>query len=277
MGLARVTVSQARWSALIGFASLWPAWVRQFRYGVESFPLGLVLLVTVFVWWGIEQRQVRGSGDGSGGFWLAAWLGLLVYSLTWGRITPLGSQVFATMIVGCLLVSAFPFVSSGTRIAYVAVLPLTLPLEMALQFVLGFPFRRVSAELAGALLSVYGVTVKGTTIYCGGNPLEVDAACSGVLGLWTFVIIGALLSLVLRHRWPRLLLTLTTAAMASLVYNVLRTSMLFMYRFHAGAESHTMHTALGATAFLLAVVPFVWMVGSRLKPIPASSNECCAT
>ncbi len=255
--MRRITIAQARWAVPLTALALWPAWVRQAKFGLTNFPIGLVMFVLLCGWWVGEQRHLSGGDSGSPGFLIAAWGGLIVYAGSYGSLPPLGSQVLATLTLACVLLAALPPDRSRGRVAYLALLPLTLPVEMALQFVIGFPFRRVSAEAAGMLLSAYGVTVKGTTLIYQTHPLEVDTACSGVLGLWAFMIAGALLSLVLRHRWPRLLLTLSVAGVAGIAYNIVRTSLLFMYRFHQGVESHPMHTAIGAVAFLITIALFV--------------------
>lgn len=251
-----LTVRQARWLLFPTLLALWPAWVRQVKYSVNDFPIGLVILAAACAWWVIEQRRVDSRQIASHGFLVVGWFGLVCYALTYGRIPPLGSQVLATLILACGLLAPFPRELARVRIAYLALIPLTLPVEMALQFVLGFPFRRVSAEIAAVLLSPYGVTVDGTTLYYGQNPLEVDAACSGILGLWAFLLVAAGMSLLLRLRWTQMLLTFAVAGVASLFYNVVRTSLLFMYRFHSGTESTTMHSLIGAMAFVVALSVF---------------------
>ncbi len=262
-----IAIGKARWAALLTFLALWPAWIRQVKFGMQSFPAGLAMFVVLVGWWAIEQRRIASKENGTGAFAYAAWVLLILYAVLLGRIPPLAGQILATTTFSCALLAAIPRRIVAGRIANLALFPLTLPLEMALQFVFGYPFRRISAVTAGALLSPYGVAVKGTTLMYTTHPLEVDAACSGVLGLWAFLIVGAILSLVLRHHCRRLILNLSIATVASIGYNVLRTSMLFIYRFHEGAESMTMHSGIGAVAYLIAVALFL-IVASRESLFP---------
>ena len=251
-----LTVARARWLVLPTVVALWPAWVRQVRFGLPTFPFGLVLFVLICAYWVREQRRIEAGQLGASGFIVAAWLLLAAYALTYDRVPPLGSQVLATLALGSVLLSAFPKEIAFRRVAILALFPLTLPLEMALQFVLGFPFRVLTAGVTAFLLSPYGVVAHGTRLLYDSRPLEVDAACSGILGLWAFLIVGAVLSLLLQSRWPRLIVTLAAATIASLCYNVLRASLLFMYRFHEGAVSDSLHTLLGAVAFFVSMMVF---------------------
>lgn len=261
-----VSLAKSRLATLLVFAALWPAWIRQVKFGLQSFPVGLVMFVLLCIWWAVEQRRMKPKQLGTGEFLLAAWLLLVLHAVSYRTLPPLGGQVLATLILACSFLSTFPKELAIKRVSYLALFPLTLPLETALQFVMGYPFRRISAEAVGVLLSPYGVTIEGTTLLYDKHPLEVDAACSGVLGLWAFMIVGAILSISLRYRWPRLLLTLAGGGVASLAYNVLRTSLLFMYRFHAGEESSSVHTLLGAVAFFVSITTFAMIAARRVGP-----------
>lgn len=235
------------------------------KFGLQSFPIGLVMFLALCGWWIVEQRRTEKCHSGSSAFLIAVWLLLVLYALSYGSLPPLGSQVLAALILASSLLSAFPMELARKRVAYLALFPLTLPLETALQFVIGFPFRRISAEVAGGLLAPYGLSVEGTTLLYDSHALEVDAACSGVMGMWAFLIVGAILSMTMQHRWHQLLLTLTAAGVASLGYNVLRTSLLFMYRFHSGVESTFMHSLLGAVAFIIAMSVFAFFAAHKLR------------
>ncbi len=257
--------------------ALWPAWVRQFKFGLQGFPTGLGLFILVLGWWCYEQRNLSSRQPGSQGFLGIAWLLLVIFAGSFNVIPPLMGQILATIALACSMLAAFPKSRASKRVAYLAILPLTLPLETALQFVLGYPFRRISAELTGILLAPYGIDIKGTTLFYDSYPLEVDAACSGVLGLWAFLIIGAILSLVLRFRLPKLLLSLTMAVLFSIGYNVIRTSLLFMYRFHEGVESATLHSLLGSFAFLLTVIVFGYAVFHQARTRFMFNNEASSS
>ena len=263
------TIARARWLILPTILALWPAWIRQVRFGLPTFPIGLALFVLVCAFWLNEERRIEASRSGAGWFMFAAWLLILVYAVTYDGIPPLGSQILASLALGSTLLAAFPREMAVRRIAILALFPLTLPLEMALQFVLGFPFRVVTAAATAFLLSPYGVTARGSRLLYDSRPLEVDAACSGILGLWAFLIVGAVLSLVLRSRWPRLVITLAGATVASLCYNVLRASLLFMYRFHAGTETGFLHSLLGAAAFFVSMLAFTLItLRAYRSPVP---------
>ncbi|HKK21852.1 MAG TPA: archaeosortase/exosortase family protein, partial [candidate division Zixibacteria bacterium] len=188
--MTTLAIGKARWALLFTFLALWPAWIRQIKFGMHSFPAGLVMFVVLVGWWAFEQRQTTSKEDGTGVSAYVAWGLLILYAVLLGRIPPLGTQILATITLACALLAAIPQRIVAGRVAYLVLFPLSLPLETALQFVLGYPFRRMSALAAGALLSPYGVAVKGTTLMYTTHPLEVDAACSGVLGLWAFLIVG---------------------------------------------------------------------------------------
>jgi exosortase/archaeosortase family protein len=180
------------------------------------------------------------------------------------------------LVIGCALLATYPRSASPRPFALIAVLPLALPLESTLQFALGYPMRRITAEAAALLLWPIGATAKGTTLFWSGRPLEVDAACSGVLGLWTFLILAAVLATIARSNWFATGVHLAIATVCALIYNALRSSLLFLNEFGLGDTSDLRHSLLGVAAFVLAAALLVY-VATKLRPrgiplIPARSS-----
>src|SRR5262249_56884850 len=64
---------------------------------------------------------------------------------------------------------------------------LALPVVASLQFYLGFPMRAVVAKLAAPMLQINGfaVVAEGASLNWNGDPILIDAPCSGVKMLWT--------------------------------------------------------------------------------------------
>jgi exosortase/archaeosortase family protein len=233
------------------------AWMRFVKFGLASNVAGIVLFALVGAWFLWEQRRIPPSSPASPVYLYGSMSVLAAYVISYSVLPPLGRGVLAMASLALGMLACYPLDRASERFGLLAVLPLTLPLDMALQFVLGYPLRRASAIVASLILAPYGAHVNGTVLQSRMGALDVDAPCSGVYGLWAFLILGSIAALILRRGPGRSVVMILTSGLAGWMYNVVRTCLMFLYQFHYGRMSEAMHTALGVLAFGLSAGIFV--------------------
>lgn len=249
--MLKVTVAESRLFLAMTSLALWAAWIRFVQFGLASNVGGLVLFAVACIWFLREQRTVESSSPASPTFLYASFAFVLVYVAGFFFVPPLGRGILAMEALALGMLACYPPARARERFGLIALLPLTLPLDMALQFVLGYPLRRASAVVASLILAPYGAVAEGTILHCRAGSLDVDAPCSGVYGLWAFLILGSLLAIIYKSGYKRTTVLLALAGLAGWIYNILRTCVLFMFQFHFGPMSETAHVLLGALAFVL--------------------------
>ena len=119
----------------------------------------------------------------------------------------------------------WPWYSSRRFAALWPLLLLSLPYEPSLQFVIGYPLRRLAAILAAAVLP--GVSASGVAL--AGGPLEVyvDAPCAGGGMLsWTLTLAGGV-SLVFGLNGFRTAVMLASGLACAVIANAFRAAILY--------------------------------------------------
>lgn len=113
--------------------------------------------------------------------------------------------------------------------AVTLLLALSLPLVASLDFYLGYPLQLVTAIGSWSLvrLAMLDVSREGLALLWQGQPVMVDAACSGVRMLWWGLFLHAGFSAWLNAGWRSILRTLPLAFSAVVLGNVVRATLLF--------------------------------------------------
>ncbi|MBW2700577.1 MAG: exosortase T [Deltaproteobacteria bacterium] len=152
----------------------------------------------------------------------------------------------------------------------------SLPVELWLQRILGYPLRLLSAEISYGLLSPFVPELKlqGTLLLTGSTGLAVDLPCSGAQGL---MMLSALtLGLLCRRKasFSRLLLLVPLLTTGALLSNSLRILFLFLgQRLDWAIFTEPLHSALGLLA-LSAGALFVLLPLSRFAPRKPKKDLC---
>ena len=204
----------------------------------------LVAFWPVWIWYG--ERTTDGSDEPYGilalvaGFWLV-WRdrsllhfserncfvagGLLVGYAAAAPFLP--DLVSAIVAVGILALASGSWRKNpGIWIVFA----LSLPMIASLQFYLGYPLRWIAASGAEVILQTAGMEVgrSGTNLLWKGNTVGVDPPCSGVEMLWTGLFLVAFFSAYRKYQIGRCSLIMAAGAVAIVVANCLRVTLLFV-------------------------------------------------
>jgi len=131
------------------------------------------------------------------------------------------------------------------------------------------PLQKAATHVSCALASALGVrlTFQGTTILLPAGKLEIEAACSGLRGIITLVLIavflGELRNLNLRTR----ALLVLAGVLAALALNVVRilTTVLLVDSFGLETATGSLHETLGLSIIVVGSV-FLAFLSSRFEP-----------
>jgi exosortase len=187
---------------------------------------------------------------------------LLFYSLSYHFLSPLPRASIAVTAVAAT-VSAMRF---GRRL-YLGVwglLLLALPVVASLQFYLGFPMRAVVAKLAAPMLQINGfaVVAEGASLNWNGDPILIDAPCSGVKMLWTGFYLTFALACYYKLNARRTALACAAALAAIIIGNTFRAAALFYVE--SGAANLPLpdwtHEGVGVVIFAATAIAIAWMV-----------------
>jgi exosortase/archaeosortase family protein len=186
------------------------------------------------------------------------------------------------LVLGILMISIIWSVakSSGALLqekmpAIFAMLLLALPLTSSFTFYCQWPLQVFIAQAAACILALYGLPlqVRGASIWFGGQPISIDAACSGLHFIWFSFYLGVLIAYLRGANWHRMIGTAVVSLGAALIANLARVLILCVL-FIAGltglANNWIIHQAIGALAFLLISFLIVFSFGVKVK-IPVSS------
>ena len=250
---------------LVGIAALAAFWRLGWWYGRRMLdgsdePWGVVALLTVI---GLLWREgVKGQPGRSQ--WIAASALTLLYGVCRSFLPQL---VSAGIAVTVLQLSVIPYFASGSMAwLFWGLLLMSLPVMATAQFYLGYPLRLFTGALASGALHTVGIPVErlGVTLQWAGEPVLIDAPCSGLRMLW----VGGYLFLVCAyiHRLPlgRLLGLGTVAGMALIVGNAARTVALFFVETTSLSLPHWIHPTVGLSTFLMVGGAIAWL-SSRLE------------
>ncbi|HEY9870256.1 MAG TPA: archaeosortase/exosortase family protein, partial [Candidatus Obscuribacterales bacterium] len=135
---------------------------------------------------------------------------LILYASAFWWAPPLVRAIIA--VTACTLLLSPQIFGDRFHLGAWALAVLSLPLLSSLQFYLGYPLRLGVSMLTASLLGMAGFSVspEGAALAWAGQPLVVDAPCSGIRMLWVTLYLAATLSCLLRLDAPRTLVLLGT-------------------------------------------------------------------
>lgn len=208
----------------------------------------------------LESLRVSSAFSASPRLMVPAFL-LLCYALSYHFLSPLPRAVIAVTAVAATI-SALRF---GNRLhpGLWGLLLLALPVLASLQFYLGFPMRALVARLAAPMLQINGfaVSAEGASLNWNGNPILIDAPCSGVKMLWTGFYLTFTLACYYKLNAKRTALACMGAFAAIIVSNTFRAAALFYVE--AGAANLPLpdwtHEGVGVVIFAATAIAIAWM------------------
>ena len=187
---------------------------------------------------------------------------LLCYSLSYHFLSPLPRAAMAVTAIAAT-VSVIRF-GKRFHLAVWGLLLLALPVVASLQFYLGFPMRAVVARLAAPMLQINGfaVVAEGASLNWNGDPILIDAPCSGVKTLWTGFYLTFTLACYYKLNAKRTALACVAAFAAIIIGNTLRAAALFYVE--SGAANPSLpewtHEGVGVVVFAATAIAIAWMV-----------------
>jgi len=188
---------------------------------------------------------------------------LLCYSALYHFLAPLPRAAIAVTAIAAT-VSSMRF-GRRLHLGVWGLLLLALPVVASLQFYLGFPMRAVVAKLAAPMLQINGfaVTAVGASLNWNGDPILIDAPCSGVKMLWTGFYLTCALACYYKLNAKRTALACAAAFAAIIIGNTFRAAALFYVE--SGAANlrlpDWMHEGVGVVVFAATAITIAWMVG----------------
>jgi exosortase/archaeosortase family protein len=245
----------------IELLAFWPVWRwyvhRMSDQSDEAW--GLVALVTAVLFVFLRSRTSRNERRAER-LMLPATL-LLCYSLSYLFLSPLPRAAIAVTAVAATI-SAIRF-GQRLHLGVWGLLLLSLPVVASLQFYLGFPMRAVVARLAAPMLQINGfaVTAVGASLNWNGDPILIDAPCSGVKMLWTGFYLTFALACYYKLNAKRTTLACLAAFGAVIIGNTIRAAALFYVE--AGAANLSLpkwtHEGVGVVVFAATAVAIALM------------------
>jgi exosortase/archaeosortase family protein len=254
----------------VELAALWPVW-RWYIHRLSDQSdeaWGVVALITAVLF--VFRRKpdaIFPGPDGEHGtrepfssaLWLPAAL-LLCYAISYHFLSPLPRAAIAMTAIAATI-SAIRF---GQRLHFGVwgLLLLALPVVASLQFYLGFPMRAFIARLAAPMLQVNGfaVVAEGASLNWNGDPILIDAPCSGVKMLWTGFYLTFTLACYYKLNAKRTALACMAAFAAIIIGNTFRAAALFYVE--SGALSLPLpgwtHEGVGVVIFAATAIAIAW-------------------
>jgi len=244
---------------LLAFWPVWRWYVHRLNDQSDE-AWGIVALVTalMFIFW--HKRENGSAFSAPLRLMLPATL-LLCYSLSYHFLSPLPRAAIAVTAIAATI-SAMRF---GRRLhpGVWGLLLLALPVVASLQFYLGFPMRAVVARLTAPMLQINGfaVTAVGASLNWNGDPILIDAPCSGVKMLWTGFYLTCALACYFKLDAGRTALACVAALAAIVIGNTFRAAALFYVE--SGAADLPLpdwtHEGVGVVVFAATAIAIAWM------------------
>jgi exosortase/archaeosortase family protein len=243
--------------------AFWPVWRwyvhRLSDQSDEAWGIAALVTAVIFAFW---QRRESGSAFSEHlRLTLPATL-LLCYSLSYHFLSPLPRAAIAVTAIAAT-VSAMRF-GRRLHLGVWGLLLLALPVVASLQFYLGFPMRAVVAKLAAPMLQINGfaVVAEGASLNWNGDPILIDAPCSGVKMLWTGFYLTCALACYYKLNAKRTALACAAALAAIIIGNTFRAAALFYVE--SGAANLPLpdwtHEGVGVVVFAATAIAIAWMV-----------------
>lgn len=244
---------------LLAFWPVWRWYVHRLNDQSDE-AWGIVALVTALTFIFRHKRENGSAFSAPLRLMLPATL-LLCYSLSYHFLSPLPRAAIAVTAIAATI-SAMRF---GRRLhpGVWGLLLLALPVVASLQFYLGFPMRAVVARLAAPMLQINGfaVTAVGASLNWNGDPILIDAPCSGVKMLWTGFYLTCALACYFKLDAGRTALACVAAIAAIVIGNTFRAAALFYVE--SGAANLPLpdwtHEGVGVVIFAATAIAIAWM------------------
>ncbi len=244
---------------LLAFWPVWRWYVHRLNDQSDE-AWGIVALVTALTFIFRHKRENGSAFSAPLRLMLPATL-LLCYSLSYHFLSPLPRAAIAVTAIAATI-SAMRF---GRRLhpGVWGLLLLALPVVASLQFYLGFPMRAVVARLAAPMLQINGfaVTAVGASLNWNGDPILIDAPCSGVKMLWTGFYLTCALACYFKLDAGRTALACVAALAAIVIGNTFRAAALFYVE--SGAANLPLpdwtHEGVGVVIFAATAIAIAWM------------------
>jgi exosortase/archaeosortase family protein len=186
---------------------------------------------------------------------------LLCYALSHHFLSPLPRAAIAVTAVAATI-SAIRF-GQILHLGVWGLLLLALPVMASLQFYLGFPMRAVVASLAAPMLQIQGfaVVAEGASLNWNGDPILIDAPCSGVKMLWTGFYLTFALACYYKLNAKRTALACVAAFAAIIIGNTFRAAALFYVESGAAnlPSPGWTHEGVGVVVFAATAIAIAWM------------------
>src|SRR5262245_48765870 len=199
---------------------------------------------------------------------------LLCYSLSYHFLSSLPRAAIAVTAIAATISD----IRFGRRmhLGVWGLLLLSLPVVASLQFYIGFPMRAIVARLAAPMLQINGfaVTAEGASLNWNGDPILIDAPCSGVKMLWTGFYLTCALACYYKLNAKRTALACAAAFAAIIIGNTFRAAALFYVESGAAnlpAPDWT-HEGVGVVVFAATAIAIAWTV-RKVKQTEIISGE----
>lgn len=258
--------------AAVQLAAFWPVWKWCAIRAAETpegpwclVPLGVLVVLIV-------KQRPRGDLDGSS-LTIPSVLTLL-YAGIFHFVPPLIRAIIAMLAIASTLSRLYRNRRLDFGIA--GLLLVALPVVTTLQVYAGYHLRLLATELTAPLLRLSGFSVvaEGTALNWAGQPILVDAPCSGIKMLWAGFFLTFSLASALRLGNARCVAAALATLVAVVVGNVLRAAGLFFLEARVIEGPAWAHDALGGVAFLLTALflfALVHVVGRVNRCVPSTS------
>jgi len=268
----RKLLTRAEILLAIELLAFWPVW-RWYAHRLNDqsdeawgiVALGAAVLFVV--------RRGSESGTNNPALMLPAML-LICYSLSYRFLSPLPRAAIAVTAVAATI-SAIRF---GQRLHFGiwGLLLLALPVVASMQFYLGFPMRALVAGIVAPMLQLNGfaVVAEGACLNWNGNPILIDAPCSGVKMLWTGFYLTFTLTCYYKLDSKRTALACAATFVAIIIGNIFRAAALFYVE--AGAANLSLpkwtHEGVGVVVFAATAIAIA-LVAQRIAKTAHISYE----
>jgi exosortase/archaeosortase family protein len=258
--LALLAVSPVRW--------LVNTWLSP---DYDSSGLWVFLTATALFFWSVSSPLEQGRGSGRYAWAILGFTALIRLLGGLLAINTVGALALALDVLALGFLAGLARRQRAVSPWWLAALfVLSLPVERVMQRTIGYGLQLLSAEGAGALLSLFWeIQVEGMRILLAGRDVLVDLPCSGARGLMLMLIFISALMAVLRPGFGRGLLLGVLALAASLLGNIVRISLLAVglafpeLIWGLNVMAQPWHDLIGLFSLALAVLPVVWLLRRR--------------
>ena len=223
-------------------AAFWPVgrwYVVRMTDGSDE-PWGIAALAVAMV---MPFRTHRSSEPLRCTTSIVAVLGIYLVTFPW--LPPL--------VKGCVMMTAFALALPGGAGApgIRGLLLLSLPVMASAQFFAGFPLRVIAAKGAAALLHLGGceVSASGAVLLWQGDPILVDAPCSGIRMLWVGMAMFCIGAARAGLRWRPFLAGFAVAVAVIVAANSVRCALVFVEEAGIAEVPEGWHTGVGLAVF----------------------------